>query len=57
MRVTVANRSGLQARDWLARKLSVSAPIIDQVHAVLYESKNVARAVEDLTRRESKAED
>ncbi len=41
----------------LAKKLGVSAPIIDQVHAVLYEGKNVARAVEDLTRRESKAED
>jgi len=41
----------------LARKHSVSAPIIEQVHAVLYEGKDVKAAVRDLTSRESKAED
>ena len=41
----------------LARKHGVSTPIIEQVHAVLYESKDVKAAVRDLTGRESKAED
>ena len=41
----------------LARKLGVSTPIIDEVHAVLYGGKNVARALQDLIGRESKAED
>ena len=40
----------------LAKKLGISTPIIDEVHAVLYEGKNAARAVRDLTQRESKAE-
>jgi glycerol-3-phosphate dehydrogenase (NAD(P)+) len=41
----------------LARKSGVSTPIIDEVHAVLYEGKNVAKALRDLIERESKAED
>jgi glycerol-3-phosphate dehydrogenase (NAD(P)+) len=41
----------------LAQKLKISTPIIDEVHAVLYEGKNVAQALRDLTTRESKAED
>jgi len=41
----------------LARKLNLSTPIIDEVHAMLYEGKNVRQAVQDLTTRESKAED
>lgn len=41
----------------LARKLNLSTPIIDEVYAMLYESKNVRQAVQDLTMRESKAED
>jgi glycerol-3-phosphate dehydrogenase (NAD(P)+) len=41
----------------LAEKLKISTPIIDEVHAVLYEGKNVAQALRDLTMRESKAED
>lgn len=41
----------------LARKHGVSTPIIEQVHAVLYEGKDVKAAVRDLTGRESKAED
>ena len=41
----------------LARKLDVSTPIIDEVYAMLYEGKNAAQALRDLTRRESKAED
>ncbi len=40
----------------LAQQLKVSTPIIDEVHAVLYEQKNVAKALLDLTNRESKAE-
>lgn len=41
----------------LARKLNVSTPIMDEVYAMLYEGKNVALALRDLTGRESKAED
>jgi len=41
----------------LARKLRVSTPIVTEVHAMLYEGKNVRQAVQDLTTRESKAED
>ncbi|TAK97220.1 MAG: NAD(P)-dependent glycerol-3-phosphate dehydrogenase [Verrucomicrobia bacterium] len=41
----------------LARKHHVQAPIIEQVHAMLYEGKDVRKAVQDLTARESKAED
>jgi glycerol-3-phosphate dehydrogenase (NAD(P)+) len=41
----------------LARRFQVSTPIIDEVHAVLYEGKNVAKALRDLIGRESKAED
>ena len=41
----------------LAHKLNVATPIIDEVYAILYEQKNPARALRDLTSRESKAED
>ncbi len=41
----------------LAQKLKVTTPIIDEVYALLYEGKNPAQAVQDLTHRESKAED
>ena len=41
----------------LARKLNVGTPIIDEVHAVLYEGKSVAQGLHDLMSRESKAED
>jgi len=41
----------------LARKHNVVTPIIDEVHAMLYEGKNIEQAVQDLTGRESKAED
>jgi glycerol-3-phosphate dehydrogenase (NAD(P)+) len=41
----------------LARKHDVITPIIDETYALLYEGKNPAKAVEDLTHRESKAED
>ena len=41
----------------LARKRGVVSPILDEVHAMLYEGKNVRQAVQDLTARESKAED
>jgi glycerol-3-phosphate dehydrogenase (NAD(P)+) len=40
----------------LARKLNVTTPIIDEVYSVLYEGKNVAKALQDLTGRESKSE-
>ena len=40
----------------LARKLNLVTPIIDEVYAVLYEGKNVAQALCDLTSRESRAE-
>ncbi len=41
----------------LARKHGVETPIIEGVHAMCYEGKNVRQAVQDLTTRESKAED
>lgn len=40
----------------LARKLNLMTPIIDEVHAVLYEGKQVGKALKDLIGRESKAE-
>lgn len=40
----------------LARKLGVETPIIDEVYAMLYEGKEPRRAVADLTKRESRAE-
>jgi glycerol-3-phosphate dehydrogenase (NAD(P)+) len=47
------SRSAIQ----LARKRGVSTPIMDEVHAMLYEGKNVAKALTDLLNRDSKAED
>ena len=41
----------------LARKHKVETPIIEEVCAMLYEGKDVRQAVQDLTARESKAED
>jgi glycerol-3-phosphate dehydrogenase (NAD(P)+) len=41
----------------LARRHQVVTPIIDEVYAMLYEGKDVRQAVQDLTTRESKAED
>jgi glycerol-3-phosphate dehydrogenase (NAD(P)+) len=41
----------------LARKRKVVTPVIDEVYAMLYEGKDVRQAVQDLTARESKAED
>jgi glycerol-3-phosphate dehydrogenase (NAD(P)+) len=41
----------------LAQKMGVDAPIIGEVHAMLYEGKNIADSIRDLTARESKAED
>jgi len=41
----------------LAQRLGVPTPIVDEVCAMLYEGKDPARAVQDLTARSSKAED
>jgi len=41
----------------LAHKLGVSTPIIDEVHAMLYDGKDARQALRDLIARESKAED
>jgi len=41
----------------LARKHRVETPVLDEVHAMLYEGKNVAHAVRDLMTRDLKAED
>lgn len=41
----------------LAHKHGVETPVIDEVYAMLYEGKDVRQAVQDLTVRESKAED
>jgi glycerol-3-phosphate dehydrogenase (NAD(P)+) len=40
----------------LARRRGVPTPIIDEIHGVLYQGKPVAKALEDLISRESKAE-
>lgn len=40
----------------LATKYKISTPIIDEVHAMLYQGKDIRKAVQDLTMRESKAE-
>jgi glycerol-3-phosphate dehydrogenase (NAD(P)+) len=40
----------------LARRVGVEAPIIDQIHAALYEGKNPQQAVRELMGREPKAE-
>jgi len=40
----------------LARRLKVTTPIIDEVHAILYQGKSVAKALQDLISRESKPE-
>ncbi len=42
---------------FLGRRLNMVTPIIDEVHAMLYEGKNVDQAVQDLTGRSSKPED
>jgi glycerol-3-phosphate dehydrogenase (NAD(P)+) len=39
-----------------ARKLGVETPIIDQVYSLIYEGKSPAQAVEELLKREQKAE-
>jgi glycerol-3-phosphate dehydrogenase (NAD(P)+) len=41
---------------YLAQRLEVETPIINQVYQLLYEGKNVVAALQDLTGRESKAE-
>jgi glycerol-3-phosphate dehydrogenase (NAD(P)+) len=41
----------------LARRLGVATPIMDEVHAMLYDGKEVRRAVQDLLGRALKAED
>jgi glycerol-3-phosphate dehydrogenase (NAD(P)+) len=41
----------------LAHKLGVDTPIVDEVYAMLYEGKDVAQVVRDLTGRDFKAED
>jgi glycerol-3-phosphate dehydrogenase (NAD(P)+) len=41
----------------LARKMNVDAPIIEQVHAMLYENKAPREALRDLVSRDSKSED
>jgi glycerol-3-phosphate dehydrogenase (NAD(P)+) len=41
----------------LAREKNVATPIIDEVHAMLYENKNPKQAVRDLISRAFKAED
>jgi glycerol-3-phosphate dehydrogenase (NAD(P)+) len=41
----------------LAKEKNVVTPIIDEVHAMLYEGKNPKQAVRDLISRSFKAED
>ena len=56
--VTVAEGYPTARSAWqLARRHNVSTPILDEVYSLLYEGKNVAKALQDLMGRESKAED
>ena len=56
--LTVAEGYPTARSAWqLARKHQVTTPIIDEVYRLLYEGKNVAKALQDLVGRESKAED
>ena len=41
----------------LARRRNVVTPVIDEAYAMLYEGKDASKALQDLTARESKAED
>lgn len=41
----------------LARELKVETPIIDEVHAMLYEGKDARRGLQDLLSRDTKVED
>lgn len=41
----------------LAQRHGVATPVMDEVYAMLYEGKNPQQALQDLTRRGSKAED
>jgi glycerol-3-phosphate dehydrogenase (NAD(P)+) len=41
----------------LVQSHGITTPIIEEVHAMLYEGKDIAQAVQDLTARESKPED
>lgn len=41
----------------LARRRNVVTPVIDEAYAMLYEGKDARQALQDLTARESKAED
>ena len=45
-----------RSASYLAKKLNIETPIIDEVYAMLYQGKEPRRAVADLTKRESKAE-
>ncbi len=45
-----------QSAKALANKLEVNTPIIDEVHAMLYEGKDVRQSVIDLTTRIPRAE-
>ena len=40
----------------LSKKLKIETPIIDEVHAMLYEGKNIGQAVRDLMGRDTKPE-
>lgn len=55
--VTIAEGYPTARSAWqVARKRGVTTPIIDEVYQILYEGKDVKLALQDLTRRESKAE-
>ncbi|MGO8700577.1 MAG: NAD(P)H-dependent glycerol-3-phosphate dehydrogenase [Limisphaerales bacterium] len=41
----------------LARKLGIDTPIVDEVHAMLYEGKEARRVLQDLISRDTKQED
>jgi glycerol-3-phosphate dehydrogenase (NAD(P)+) len=56
--VTVAEGHPTARSAWrLARQHGVETPIIDEVYAMLYEGKDLRQALQDLTSRDSKAED
>ena len=56
-RATAEGHPTARSAHHLAQRMGIAAPIIDEVHAILYAGKNPAQAVRDLMTRESRPED
>lgn len=56
MRTVVEGHPTARSAHQLALRSGLDTPIVSEVYAMLYEGKNIAQAVRDLTGRESKSE-